>query len=536
MLSAYGRGVIELPLLQTSIPQQAAATTVEVEMAPQTGNGESHDDTHRWMVTVELLWGAGVLVASIRFAGGCLAVRRLKRSIQPCASIPAEDVLAASVSLPRLRQLRIYTSPEAQSPAALGPFGTAIVLPDGMAESLSASQLRQILLHEGAHIAFRHSAGSIVARLAAAVFWPNPLVHLVCRELAKAREEICDNVALQEGGAACYARTLLTVAQGLSAAPSHTSALALLGPESSLEERIAGLLDPRRDRMIHANRWKLWAITAATAGVMTVTAAVRVVAADDPALPAPGVASRGAVHRVASEPPTSHLLHTVRRHASHHRHARHKVTYVGGASYVLTTDEHGDHRKVVHFRVNEGKPYPLIHTRIHSAGADVVFKPLKPGQGYVTLDTVDGAAHIHFKPLKRDQQYVNLRAIQSDHGSADVLLEPVKPGQGSGKLRIIRRGSNHSADILVTPLKPDRGYADPKSPQQDKGKSDVRVKPSSSDSYRIDLKTQLKDAGPAQLQVKPASSDSYRIELKTADKVDVLKRLKPDSLQNGQHK
>jgi len=120
----------------------------------------------------------------------------------------------------------------------------------------------------------------VIERVTRLLFWPHPLVHALCRELARAREEVCDNVASQEDGAACYARTLLAMAQGMFAAPKVTSALALLGPETSLEERIAGLLDPRRNRMVRMKRGTLWAATSAAVLALGSTAVIRVVASE----------------------------------------------------------------------------------------------------------------------------------------------------------------------------------------------------------------------------------------------------------------
>jgi len=117
------------------------------------------------------------------------------------------------------------------------------------------------------------------------LFWFHPLVYILGRELGQAREEVCDNVASQEEGAACYARTLLAIAQGRDPAPHITSVLALQGPESSLEKRVTGLLNPRRNRMVRMNRVKQLVVTGAMAVVLASASTVQVMAqgkSDDP--------------------------------------------------------------------------------------------------------------------------------------------------------------------------------------------------------------------------------------------------------------
>ncbi|HLK56301.1 MAG TPA: M56 family metallopeptidase [Chthonomonadaceae bacterium] len=237
-----------------------------------------------WMFWV--LWGVfsawvtGVVWGSVRFVRGLRAALRLTNRIRPW-SAAAHDAMLPQVervlgcSLPP-----VFTSQHVESPVSVGLFRPLVILPEGLPEALSPTQLRHVLLHECAHIAFRHTFGGLVERVVRLLFWPHPLVSALCRELARAREEVCDNVASQEDGAACYARTLLAIAQGVFPAPNISSSLALLGPETSLEERITGLLHPRRNRMVRVKRGTLWAVTGVVVCTVASTVAIRVVAAE----------------------------------------------------------------------------------------------------------------------------------------------------------------------------------------------------------------------------------------------------------------
>jgi beta-lactamase regulating signal transducer with metallopeptidase domain len=226
------------------------------------------------------LWIAGVGWGAVRLARGWIEVSRLTHNACPW------NAPAHAEALDQLEQILgcpippIFTSLRVTSPVAVGLFRPVVILPEGLAETLTPVQLRQVLLHECAHIAFRHILGGVVERVVALLLWPHPLVRALCRELARAREEVCDNVASQEDGAACYARTLFAMAQGKSTAPQTASALALLGPETSLEARITGLLDPRRDRMVRVKRGTWWAALYVTVLVLASTVAVRVVASN----------------------------------------------------------------------------------------------------------------------------------------------------------------------------------------------------------------------------------------------------------------
>lgn len=226
------------------------------------------------------VWTIGIAFGIVRLAHGWKRVRRLTADRHPWVSTAQVEMSALLEKAKGPNSPPIFISPHAPSPIAVGLFRPYVILPEGLAETLTPVQLRQVLRHEFAHIAFRHLIGGLVERMAGLLFWPHPLVHTLCRELARAREEVCDNVASQEAGAACYARTLLAMAQGSLTAPNATSALALLGPGPRLEERIAGLLHPRRNRMIHVRRVKLWAVTGVAVVAMGSCAMVRVVAAE----------------------------------------------------------------------------------------------------------------------------------------------------------------------------------------------------------------------------------------------------------------
>lgn len=226
------------------------------------------------------LWAIGMMYGMVRLAHGWYEVSRLTVTARPwdsssyCATLEqVERVLGRTLS-------PILTAPGIDSPVVIGIVHPRVILPDMLTESATPLQLRHVLLHEGAHVAFRHTFGGVMERVARLLFWPHPLVHLLCRELGRAREEVCDNVASQEDGAACYARTLLAMAQGLVAAPNMPSALALLGPGTSLEDRIAGLLNPRRNRMVRVQQWKVWAGTALAVFALASIVGVRVVASE----------------------------------------------------------------------------------------------------------------------------------------------------------------------------------------------------------------------------------------------------------------
>ena len=157
--------------------------------------------------------------------------------------VPLRDHLASALgrNLPE-----IGISEQVPVPVALGCLRPIVLLPSSFLTRFSDYQLFQILVHECAHALRRDTLVGIYQRLLTGVLWFHPLIYVVNRMLDRAREELCDNYVLQVVAATDYSRTLLTVAQTLSPMPAGCFAPTLVQSACHLEDRVAGLLNPRR--------------------------------------------------------------------------------------------------------------------------------------------------------------------------------------------------------------------------------------------------------------------------------------------------
>ncbi|MEO8453574.1 MAG: M56 family metallopeptidase [Sphingomicrobium sp.] len=135
----------------------------------------------------------------------------------------------------------LLTSDELSSPVSWGLMRPVILLNTRAVEA--SGEAEAIIAHELAHVARMDWAKLLLARVATALFWFNPLVWLLAREAHQLREEAADDAVLAADIADTdYAQLLVGVAR-------HETPGLLLGAhgvapsKSSLARRVARVLD-----------------------------------------------------------------------------------------------------------------------------------------------------------------------------------------------------------------------------------------------------------------------------------------------------
>src|SRR6266540_290201 len=188
------------------------------------------------------LWGAGVLLLSLRALGGWALVQRLRRSGLPTVPPVIEERLARLVDALRVSApVRLYESALVHVPTVIGSLRPVILLPASALTGLSAVQLELILAHELAHIRRGDYLMNLLQTAVETLLFYHPAVWWVSHRMRVEREHCCDDLAVAAGGNATrYARALADL-EGLC---SDAPALAMAVTGGSLFERIARLVGP----------------------------------------------------------------------------------------------------------------------------------------------------------------------------------------------------------------------------------------------------------------------------------------------------
>ncbi len=195
-----------------------------------------------------LIWAFGATLVLGRLALGFAAVGWMSRRTERVTDapwLPLARELAAELGVsPRITFLQ---SRRASMPMAWGIFRPAVVMPDD-ADNWPADRLRIVLLHELAHVKRRDCLTHMLAQVACAFYWFNPLVWMAARHVRTERERACDDLVLAAGTrGADYADQLLDIARVMRAGrfPGVMAGASLaMAHRSQLEGRLMAILDP----------------------------------------------------------------------------------------------------------------------------------------------------------------------------------------------------------------------------------------------------------------------------------------------------
>jgi beta-lactamase regulating signal transducer with metallopeptidase domain len=118
---------------------------------------------------------------------GLFAVRWMSRPsavVHDAPWLQQARALAASLGLHRVRFLRARTQ---AMPMAWGVLRASVLMPPD-ADGWPADRLRIVLLHELAHVKRRDCLTHLLAQIAIAAYWFNPLAWIAVRRLRAERE------------------------------------------------------------------------------------------------------------------------------------------------------------------------------------------------------------------------------------------------------------------------------------------------------------------------------------------------------------
>ena len=267
--------------VMAAVPSPAPAPAAVIEHSSTTAAGPVRwQITLNWTALIVPVWLGGVAIVLMLLAIGLARIAWLERSNQPVTDEAWLRLLGdLSLELGLTRPVRLLQSEGPAMPMTWGVRRPAILIPAD-ADDWTEERRRDVLLHELAHVKRHDFLTQLLARVACALYWFQPLVWLAATRLREERERACDDHVLRAGATpSVYATHLLEIARGLRAARATSLASVAMARPAQLATRLLDVLDPRRSRGTLSARSAVPAWLAAIAVVVPLAAAAPRVAA-----------------------------------------------------------------------------------------------------------------------------------------------------------------------------------------------------------------------------------------------------------------
>jgi beta-lactamase regulating signal transducer with metallopeptidase domain len=289
LLRVAAGALLALPVFALAVPaleigilpalEAAPGAALAVPLAGDMQTALVQASAYSFADTAAALYCTGVALVLFRLFAGLLTLRRWTRTAEPVTDPRWTEAAARATAMVR-RPVRLLVSPHVAAPMSWGVAPAWLLI--GPETEGRAEQAEAVIAHEMAHVRRLDWPMLVASRLVTAIFWFNPLVWLVDRELAHQAELRADEDAVTHVAQADYAQTLLTVA-GLAA---HPAACGMAVPGTILARRIGRVLDdgPRPA----ASRLFCVALLVCGAGVAAPLAAMKLVRVPAP----PPIATR----------------------------------------------------------------------------------------------------------------------------------------------------------------------------------------------------------------------------------------------------
>ena len=158
-----------------------------------------------WPLLLALIWICGVLFLALRWYGQWWRIRRALRVAAPMNVNAEIPVLLTRASL---------------EPGVFGILRPVLLLPEGIEERLTSSQLDAVVAHELCHLRRRDNLTAALHMVVETLFWFHPVVWWIRARLIDEREHACDEAVLNSSHAALvYAEGILNVCKCYLEAP-----------------------------------------------------------------------------------------------------------------------------------------------------------------------------------------------------------------------------------------------------------------------------------------------------------------------------
>jgi len=207
-------------------------------------------ESSAWVIGdwLSALWIAGIAVSMLRVAIDAMQLARLARAAGPVSERCSRLAGGIARALHLQRRVELLQSARGIIPVTWGIHCPRILLP-ACADDWSDDRARAVLAHELAHIVRGDWIVHVLAEMACAIYWFNPLFWIAKNRVCRESEHAADDVVLGLGVEGTeYAAHLLDIVRAAQAPRVAWASTIAMARPSHLERRLAALLNAYANR------------------------------------------------------------------------------------------------------------------------------------------------------------------------------------------------------------------------------------------------------------------------------------------------
>ena len=252
-------------VLPADVPPSAAVATgsdsreapAPADVSAGTAAGPAKSWRTLFVPAALAVWLAGTLACLLPLLLGRLSLRRLARGSRRIDGGSWALLLRRAAKAVGIgRRVQLLQSDTEPMPMVWGVLRPKLLLP-AEAEEWPADRRWVVLLHELAHTKRHDCLAKLIAHVACAAYWFNPLCWVALKLMQREAEAACDDLVLSADHASTgladlrpsdYAQHLLEIASGLKSGMLVAYSSIAMAKASKLEGRLRAILDGRRNR------------------------------------------------------------------------------------------------------------------------------------------------------------------------------------------------------------------------------------------------------------------------------------------------
>jgi beta-lactamase regulating signal transducer with metallopeptidase domain len=201
-----------------------------------------------WAFALEVVWAFASLFSLGRLFLSGRQMRALLRNSVPVAFDALDEEIQPVVTRSGKRSVEIRLSDAVDAPSVIGFFRPAVVVPRSLWSELAPGDMKQIILHEMAHLDRGDDWTNLLQKLLRAISPLNPALVWAERYLCREREQACDDAVLDAAGnPRAYATCLTKLAENKLLRQVTSLAPGFWQRHSELAGRVENILHRRRN-------------------------------------------------------------------------------------------------------------------------------------------------------------------------------------------------------------------------------------------------------------------------------------------------